>query len=203
MVFLMKRSADVFVLAREAVATTRPCHRVPSEQGLLAAFPPTNGENRSGCQSRRGQWAFSATGDAQRKAAHWLVPSLRARSSFWLRELFSPLPLSLSLSLCFDRSLTPPNSRAPSPQFPPLPSQMPALAALGAVHSAYVVLLRSLISLAIFLSVACSADRVFKVAVHLKHKLREMLTGKRPEHDFSCRPLPDPASYALVFPKVS
>ena len=36
-----------------------------------------------------------------------------------------------------------------------------------------------------------------------KHKLREMLTGKRPEHDFSCRPLPDPASYALVFPKVS
>ena len=43
---------------------------------------------------------------------------------------------------------------------------MPALAALGAVHSAYVVLLRSLISLAIFLSVACSADRVFKVAVH-------------------------------------
>lgn len=79
---------------------------------------------------------------------------------------------------------------------------MPALAALGAVHSAYVVLLRSLISLAIFLSVACSADRVFKVAVHLKHKLREMLTGKRPEHDFSCRPLPDPASYALVFPKV-
>ena len=80
---------------------------------------------------------------------------------------------------------------------------MPALAALGAVHSAYVVLLRSLISLAIFLSVACSADRVFKVAVHLKHKLREMLTGKRPEHDFSCRPLPDPASYALVFPKVS
>lgn len=84
----------------------------------------------------------------------------------------------------------------------PFPPQMPALAALGAMHSAYVVLLRSLISLAIFLSVACSADRVFKVAVHLKHKLREMLTGKRPEHDFSCRPLPDPASYALVFPKV-
>ena len=80
---------------------------------------------------------------------------------------------------------------------------MPALAAFGAVHSAYVVLLRSLISLAIFLSVACSVDRVFKVAVHFKHKLREMLTGKRPEHDFSCRPLPDPASYALVFPKVS
>lgn len=80
---------------------------------------------------------------------------------------------------------------------------MVALAALGAVHSAYVVLLRSLISLAIFLSVACSIDRVYKVGVFFKHRLKELLTGKRPEHDFSCRPLPDPASYALVFPKVS
>jgi hypothetical protein len=131
MVFLMKRSADVFVLAREAVATTRPCPRVPSEQGLLAAFPPTNGENRSGCQSRRGQWAFSATGDAQRKAAHWLVPSLRARSSFWLRELFSPLPLSLSLFASTDRSPLqipappPPNSPLFLPRCRPSPRSAP------------------------------------------------------------------------------
>lgn len=126
------------------------------------------------------------------------ISSLARRLSFWLLRLAL---LSLAELCSRPKAISSPMFSRPSSPKPPF--QMPALAALGAVHSAYVVLLRSLISLAIFLSVACSVDRVFKVAVHLKHKLREMLTGKRPEHDFSCRPLPDPASYALVFPKVS
>ena len=178
--------------------STRPCPlQFPRSACFLAALPPLDGENRSRCQPRRGQWAFSATGGAQRKGGELQVPSLassRSRASI----LLAARPRAASRREKKERSLT-----LSRPSLYSSPPQMPALAALGAVHSAYVVLLRSLISLAIFLSVACSADRVFKVAVHLKHKLREMLTGKRPEHDFSCRPLPDPASYALVFPKVS
>ena len=69
-----QRSADVFLVLPERPLrcfdqALPPDSRAP--QGLLAALPPTNGENRSRCQPRRGKRAFSATGGARRKAANW------------------------------------------------------------------------------------------------------------------------------------
>ena len=28
------------------------------------------------------------------------------------------------------------------------------------------------------------------------------MTGRKPEHEYSARPLPDPAAYSMVYPKV-
>ena len=41
-----------------------------------------------------------------------------------------------------------------------------------------------------------------QVLVYLKIHLRTRMTGKRPEHEYSARPLPDPAAYSMVYPKV-
>ena len=75
--------------------------------------------------------------------------------------------------------------------------------AVGAAYGAYVGLLNLLVKVAIVLSVACSLDRVVHVLLYAKFKAKAFLTGRRPEDEFSCRPLPDPAAYALVYPKVA
>jgi beta-mannan synthase len=75
--------------------------------------------------------------------------------------------------------------------------------AVGAAYGAYVGLLNLLVKIAIVLSVACSLDRVIHVLLYAKFKAKAFLTGRRPEDEFSCRPLPDPAAYALVYPKVA
>ena len=41
-----------------------------------------------------------------------------------------------------------------------------------------------------------------QVLVYLKVHARTKLTGRKPEHEFSARPLPDPAAYSMVYPKV-
>ena len=41
-----------------------------------------------------------------------------------------------------------------------------------------------------------------QVLIYLKVHARTKLTGRKPEHEFSARPLPDPAAYSMVYPKV-
>ncbi len=43
---------------------------------------------------------------------------------------------------------------------------------------------------------------VLQVFVYMKVQARTRLTGRKPEHEFSARPLPDPAAYSMVYPKV-
>ena len=41
-----------------------------------------------------------------------------------------------------------------------------------------------------------------QVLVYLKVHARTKITGRKPENEFSARPLPDPAAYSMVYPKV-
>ena len=76
------------------------------------------------------------------------------------------------------------------------------VAALGAAYGAYIVLLRAAISVAIFLSVAVSADKTYKTFKYFYYKGKERVLGRTPLDAFTARPLPDPSSYSLVYPKV-
>ncbi|BDA47669.1 probable glucomannan 4-beta-mannosyltransferase 9 [Coccomyxa sp. Obi] len=71
------------------------------------------------------------------------------------------------------------------------------------LYELYVGLLRGLIAVAVCLSMLISVDRLYKVFVYMKVQARTRLTGRKPEHEFSARPLPDPAAYSMVYPKVA
>ena len=76
------------------------------------------------------------------------------------------------------------------------------VAALSAAYGVYVLLLRAAISVAIFLSVAVSFDKTYKTFKYLVYKAKERALGRTPLDAFTARPLPDPSSYSLVYPKV-
>ena len=76
-------------------------------------------------------------------------------------------------------------------------------AAYATFYELYVGLLKALIGFAICLSMVISADRLLKVAQFAQYTLRTALTGQKPEQRFACNPLPDPAQYSLVYPRVA
>lgn len=76
-------------------------------------------------------------------------------------------------------------------------------AAYATFYELYVALLKALIAFAIGLSMIVSADRLLRVFKYLQITLRTALTGQKPEARFACNPLPDPAQYSLVYPRVA
>eukprot|EP00884_Botryococcus_braunii_P009093 jgi/Botrbrau1/18185/Bobra.53_1s0050.1 len=80
---------------------------------------------------------------------------------------------------------------------------MLSLSPFSGLYHLYLNLLRAAISLAVFLSILVSLDRLYKVWVYAKVSLRWYLTGHKPEHDYQPRKLPDPASNAAAYPKVA
>jgi hypothetical protein len=67
------------------------------------------------------------------------------------------------------------------------------------VHS-FVAALLSVQTLSLALD-SCDGS-LLQVLVYYKIKLKTKLTGRRPEHEYSARPLPDAAAYSMVYPKV-
>ena len=76
-------------------------------------------------------------------------------------------------------------------------------AAYATFYELYVALLKALIAFAIGASMIVSADRLLRVFKYLQITLRTTLTGQKPEARFACNPLPDPAQYSLVYPRVA
>jgi hypothetical protein len=70
---------------------------------------------------------------------------------------------------------------------------------LGSYYSLYVVLLRTAITVAVFVSLLVSVDRVLNVTKYLLIRARARLTGRLPEHAWNFKPLPaDQDAYPKV-----
>lgn len=70
-------------------------------------------------------------------------------------------------------------------------------------YELYVGLLKAAIAAAVAMSVLVSLDRLWKVSSYLQILARAWLTGFKPEKEFGSQPLPDPAKYSLVYPRVA
>lgn len=70
-------------------------------------------------------------------------------------------------------------------------------------YELYVGLLKAAIAAAVALSVLVSLDRLWKVLSYLHLCFKGWKHGWSPEKEFGFQPLPDPAKYSLVYPKVA
>ena len=78
-----------------------------------------------------------------------------------------------------------------------------ALTRTESFYELYIGILRLTISLAVFLSLLISLDRLLKVAAYARIALNTWWNGHKPEHNFGARPLPDPHRLSSLFPKVA
>lgn len=70
-------------------------------------------------------------------------------------------------------------------------------------YELYVALLKATIAAAVALSVLVSLDRLWKVSSYLHLCFKGWKHGWSPEKEFGFQPLPDPAKYSLVYPRVA
>lgn len=70
-------------------------------------------------------------------------------------------------------------------------------------YELYVALLKGTIAAAVAMSVLVSLDRLWKVVAYVGVCFKQWRTGQAPENQYSCQPLPDPAKYSLVYPRVA
>ncbi|KAK9837515.1 hypothetical protein WJX81_008081 [Elliptochloris bilobata] len=70
-------------------------------------------------------------------------------------------------------------------------------------YKIYVDLLRAAVAVAITLSLLVSIDRIYKVLTYLKIRAKTWITGRRPEHSFAARSLPDPVQFSSAYPRVA
>ena len=70
-------------------------------------------------------------------------------------------------------------------------------------YELYVALLKGTIAAAVAMSVLVSLDRLWKVVAYVGVCFKQWRTGIAPESEYSCQPLPDPAKYSLVYPRVA
>lgn len=75
--------------------------------------------------------------------------------------------------------------------------------AYSSLYELYVAILGSVISIAIFLSVLVSLDRLWHVLKCFGFLAKAKLTGRKPEDAFTPQPLPDPVYEGHLFPKVA
>ena len=70
-------------------------------------------------------------------------------------------------------------------------------------YELYVGLLKAAIAAAVAMSVLVSLDRLWKVLSYLRLCFKSWKHGWSPEKEFGFQPLPDPAKYSLVYPRVA
>lgn len=70
-------------------------------------------------------------------------------------------------------------------------------------YELYIGLLKAAITAAVSLSLLISLDRLYRVAKYVHFSCRTCLSGRKPEHEFGARPLPDPTHFSLAYPRVA